>query len=184
MDRVANEGQAPSAPRGQTVLLMGYGNLSRRDDSVAWHIMRRVRGRLGLPDGELDLESDPAEAEGALVTCFVHQLAPEMAEALTRYDLVVFVDAHVEGAGWEPVHLEAVEPVLTANMISHHLRPASLMALCASLYGRCPQGYVLTVLGHDFDFGEELAPDTSRRADEAVERLLTLLRAHGVEAAL
>jgi Ni,Fe-hydrogenase maturation factor len=145
--------------------------------------MRRVRGRLGWPDGDLDLESDPAEADGPLVTCFVHQLAPEMAEALTRYSLVVFVDAHVEGAGWEPVHLQEVEPVLTANMISHHLRPASLLALCASLYGRCPRGYLLTVLGHDFDFGEELAPDTSRRADEAVERLLALLRAHGVEAA-
>ena len=180
MDRVTHQVPASGASTEEAVLLIGYGNLSRCDDSVAWHIMRRLRQRLGLPDGDLDLEDDPGDAEGRLVTCFVHQLAPEMAEALTRYDLVVFVDAHVEGAGWDPVCLQEVEPVLTANMISHHLRPSSLLALCDTLYEHCPRGYTLTVLGHDFDFGEELAPDTSRRADEAVERLLTLLRAHGV----
>lgn len=181
MDSVAR--QVPTASHEEAVLIIGYGNLSRRDDSVAWHIMQRLRQRLGLPIDDLDLEQDPIDAEGRLVTCFVHQLAPEMAEALTRYDLVVFVDAHVEGTGWDPVWLQEVEPVLTANMVSHHLLPSSLLALCGTLYDRCPSGYTLTVLGHDFDFGEELAPDTSRRADEAVERLLALLRAHGVVAA-
>jgi Ni,Fe-hydrogenase maturation factor len=58
--------QVPTASHEEAVLIIGYGNLSRRDDSVAWHIMQRLRQRLGLPIDDLDLEQDPIDAEGRL----------------------------------------------------------------------------------------------------------------------
>ncbi len=159
-----------------SVLLVGYGNLSRRDDGVAFHIIARLRRRLGLP--EQTVEEDTLDAQPA--TMLVHQLGPEMAETLARYDAVVFIDAHVAGTDWSPVHWQEITPALRPSMVSHHLKPGVLLSLAGSLYGHAPRGYILSVLGADFDFGEELAPATLALAEEAVERLLAFLRAEGV----
>lgn len=165
------ERNAP-APEAST-LIIGYGNVSRRDDGVALHILRRLRARLGLPPDDL---IEPGESAGAaLAMVCVHQLVPELAETLISYDTVVFVDAHVKGAGWDPLHWQEVEPAYRSGMVSHHLKPAALLALNRSLYGRSPTGYLLSVLGHDFDFGEELSPETNELAEQAVERLLGFL---------
>lgn len=161
-----------------SVLIIGYGNLSRRDDGVAFHIIAQLRRRLGLTS---QLDEDEPDALGERpATMLVHQLAPEMAETLAQYDAVVFIDAHVADTDWAPVHWQEIAPALRSSMVSHHFKPSMLLSLAGSLYGRTPRGYTLSVLGTDFDFGETLAPDTSSRADEAVERLLAFLRAEGV----
>jgi hydrogenase maturation protease len=179
-EREPNTREGASDGRVPAVLIIGYGNISRRDDSVALHIILRLRERLGMP--EWHGSSEPDEVDENPATIFLHQLAPELAESLSRFDLVVFVDAHVDGMGWEPVHRQEVVATYRANMVTHHLNPDSVLALCRSLYGRCPEGYVVSVLGHDFDFGEELSPATSALADEAVDGLLDLLRARGLDA--
>ncbi len=168
-----------SATRAQAVLLIGYGNASRRDDGVAVHVLQRLRARLGLdPDALLaaeDIISDDGLGSRLSMVC-LHQLAPELAEVLAEYDVAVFIDAHVGGLDWAPVHWREVEPVYEAGVIGHHLKPGVVLALCHTLYGRAPRGYTLSVLGYDFDFGEELSPATSALADQAVERLLALVR--------
>lgn len=162
-----------------SILLIGYGNISRRDDGVALHIVRRLRERLGLPLQEALDEEELALAPG--VTCmFLHQLAPELAESVAEYEAVVFLDAHVGDAGWPPVHWQPVGVAYQSGMNGHHLKPATILALAQGLYGRCPQGYVLSVLGEDFDFGDQLTPATSARADLAVDRLEELIRACGL----
>jgi len=50
-----------------------------------------------------------------------------------------------------------------------------LLALCQTLFGHAPKAYVLSVLGHDFDFGDELSAETSALAEEAVGRLVNLV---------
>jgi hydrogenase maturation protease len=90
---------------------------------------------------------------------------------------VVFVDAHVEGTAWSPVHWQEITPAYDPGFVTHHLKPQTLLALCLSLYAKRPQGYILSVLGTDFDFGEELSSTTSARAEEAVERLEQFWRA-------
>ena len=162
-----------------SLLLVGFGNASRSDDSVALHIIQRLRAQLGLPVDRLDDEQGDVLGDG-LKMMFLHQLAPELAETVSLFDVVVFIDAHVEGAGWDPVAWWRIEPVYTSSMITHQLKPSVVLALSDSLYGRCPEAYTLSVLGHDFDFGEELAPDTSALADQAVSRLIDLLALMGV----
>ncbi|MFH1085653.1 MAG: hydrogenase maturation protease [Chloroflexota bacterium] len=161
-----------------SILVIGYGNASRRDDGVAYHLIERLRQRLGLPSYE-ESESAPETSQDRLAMVFVHQLATELAETVQAYDVVVFIDAHVHDAGWGPVHWQEIAPAYQPSLVTHHLKPAAILALCQSLYGRAPRGYILSVLGHDFDFGEELAPDTSARCDQALVRLLALLIAEG-----
>ena len=163
-----------------SVLMIGYGNASRRDDGVAVHILQRLRERLGLPVDELD-EDRGTELDPTLAMLAVHQLGPELAEIIAQYESVIFIDAHVEGTLWSPVHWQEIIPAYRASIVTHHLKPESVLALCNSLYGRNPKGYTLSVLGTDFDFGEELSSGTSARADQAVARLLAFLRVEGVE---
>ena len=189
------ESMDPSAR--SRALLVAYGNLSRRDDGVAGHIVSRLRRRLGL--AELELENDVRVSEdGEVITedgpegyprmqmILLHQLAPELGETLASFDLVVFLDAHVQGATtpegdlWEDVHLQRIDAGLQTSMVTHHLKPAAVLALSRTLYGSEPEAYVLSVLGHDFNFGETLSDATSRLADEAVERLDAVLRRAGL----
>ncbi len=162
-----------------SVLMIGYGNASRRDDGVALHILRRLRAKLGLAVDDLDDEEE-GEMDPELGMLVVHQLGPELAESISQYEYVIFLDAHVEGTLWEPVHWQEITPGYRPNIVTHHLKPESVLALCHSLYQRSPKGYVLSVLGTDFDFGDELSPETSARADLAVERLMVFLAEQGI----
>jgi hydrogenase maturation protease len=170
---------APRAKRPGSLLLVGYGNSSRRDDGVAEHILRRLLAALGLDPEALTAEDDREQAPG-LRAVLVQQLAPELAELAWRHDTVVFIDAHVPGAGWEPVEWQAIEPAVQGGMSGHHLKPGVILTLCETLYGRRPEAYMLSVLGHNFDFGETLTAETSALADQAVARLLELVSADGL----
>jgi len=161
-----------------SMLIVGYGNVSRRDDGVALHVMRRLCERLGLPTGDLDGDADDLQANLAMI--FTHQLGPELAETLSRYDLVVFVDAHVAGTDWQPVHWQEIGPAYRPSMVSHHLKPEVLLALSQTLFGYAPRAYVLSILGHDFAFGEELSAETAALVEEAVSRLVHLISSEGV----
>jgi len=161
-----------------SILLVGYGNTSRRDDGVAAHILRCLLSRLGMDSDSIGAE-DSLEPGPGIKVLFLHQLAPELAEMVSQYDTVVFIDAHVEGSGWEDMSWQPIAPAVEAGMIGHHLRPGVVVALAQSLYGSMPNAYMLSVLGHDFDFGEALSPETGELAEQAVNRLEELIRAQG-----
>lgn len=162
----------------QSALLIGYGNLSRRDDGVALYVLQRLRQRLGLAPEELATEAHIEPGTNLAMMC-VHQLTPELAETACDYDIVIYIDAHVSGTDWEPVRWARIEAVIQSGMVGHHLKPGVILALCESLYGKNPTGYMLSILAHDFDFGEGLSAETSALADRAVDRLEGFLRARG-----
>jgi len=162
----------------RSLLLVGYGNTSRRDDGVAARILEGLLARLGL-DGPQITGEDDLDAGHGLRLLFLHQLAPELAELVAGYDTVVFIDAHVEGSGWEPLSWQRLGPAVEAGMVGHHLKPGVVLALAERLYGCSPEAYLLSVLGHDFDFGESLSEETSALAERAVDRLEQLVRERG-----
>ena len=67
---------------GAGVLVVGYGNPLRSDDGIGWHAARL-------------LATDPRLDRARVLTR--HQLAPELAEDVSRASLVVLVDAAAEG---------------------------------------------------------------------------------------
>jgi len=139
------------------VLVIGYGNPSRRDDGVGHYVIHRLQ-RL---------------ATSGIDTLTLDQLGPELAETLKDYDLVIFTDAHSDEYP-EEVRVASIEAVYHPSAFSHSMSPSSLLALTKSLYHKEPQGFTVSIRGHDFDLGTELSEETQRGADAAVERILVM----------
>ena len=155
-------------------LVIGYGNSSRKDDGVGFCVASRLRERTGrLP---LDLESDGLDDLGESPhVIFVHQLTPELVELIAQHDVVVFVDAHVGEVYPEPIRIVGVEAKPSVGFVSHVISPGTIIAMAGALYGQAPQAYLVSVRGHDFDFGTTLSPETQALVDEAVEHVWNLI---------
>jgi hydrogenase maturation protease len=148
------------------LLLIGYGNPDREDDGVAWHILRAVSEKLGLPAPDSYEDEFPQFPQ--IDFAFHLQLTPEMAEDISTYRYVCFVDAHT-GNIPEPVRLIAVESEFQASPFTHHLTPQSLLSMCETIYGKKPEAVLLSVLGRRFLFSRQLSEETAALLPEAVE---------------
>jgi hydrogenase maturation protease len=139
---------------GAGVLVVGYGNPLRGDDGVGWHAARLLAG-----DPRLD---------GARVLTH-HQLAPELAEEISRASLVVLVDASTEGDPGS-VRVRKVEPRPAAPATwSHHLDPKTLAGLAEAIYGATPPMVLVSVCAASFAEGDGLSSTLERALPEVVE---------------
>jgi hydrogenase maturation protease len=154
-------------------LLLGYGNIDRMDDGLAWHVLAGLYAALHLPplpspDDALLTVTEPADC------LFVLQLTPELAEVIARYQRVCFIDAH-QNNDLDETQLCPVEPVFAASPFTHHLTPGACLALAQALYGRAPEAVVASARGEAFGFARELSPATARRVPELVNTILAWL---------
>jgi hydrogenase maturation protease len=108
------------------------------------------------------------------VVC-LHQLVPELVETLKDYQQVVFVDAHVPTEGAPPIYEGTLAVEHRTPFVYHQTHPSTLLALAQSLYGRAPAATLLSVQGHDFDFGDALSAETAALVPAAVARILALI---------
>jgi hydrogenase maturation protease len=146
-------------------LLLGYGNPDREDDGVAWHILRALVIKMGLPAPASYEDEFPKNAQ--VDFAFYLQLTPEMAEEISAYEYVCFLDAHT-GAIPEPVRLIDVESDFQRSPFTHHLTPQSLISMCETLYQKKPKAALLSVRGYRFQFTRELSAETVALVSEAV----------------
>jgi hydrogenase maturation protease len=150
-------------------LVIGYGNLDRADDGVAYHVINALRQRLGqkpLGDDDTGLQELGAQTDSILLA----QLVPELIDVLVDYDQVIFVDAHVR----DDVPDLYCAPVLSeylASVFTHHMTPGMLLALLQVLHQREPVGYLVSVRGYDFDFHRSLSPAVGPLVPAAVEQI-------------
>jgi hydrogenase maturation protease len=123
-------------------LIIGYGNPLRGDDGFGWHAAVRLQ----------ELIRD----EGVEILA-VHQLTPELMEPITRARRVIFIDAAV---GEDPGTM-TVAPLAVAGgpapAFTHFATPAALLEGAQSLYGARPEALLITVVGLDFELGEQLS---------------------------
>jgi len=159
-------------------MIMGYGNLDRADDGVAFYVINALRQRLGQRPLSQD-ETGLHELGGEIDSVFLRQLLPEWMETASAYDRLIFVDAHVQTIAAE-VSCVAVEPEFVPSPFTHHMTPATFLAMSRALYGRGPEGRLLSIRGHDFDFYRGLSAEVSRQVEPAVEILLRLGESEGV----
>lgn len=159
------------------LLLIGYGNPDREDDGVAWHILCELTIKLGL-DAPASYEDEFPESEH-VDFAFHLQLTPEMAEDISGYDYVCFVDAHT-GNIPEPVRLIVVESEFQQSPFTHHLTPQSLMSMCETIYGKRPDAALLSVLGHRFLFTRQLSEQTAALVPKAVESIFNWISARNI----
>jgi hydrogenase maturation protease len=154
-------------------LVIGYGNIDRADDGVAYYVINALRQRLDqkmLKEDDTGLEELGAEID----SIFLVQMAPELIDVLARYHRIIFVDAHVydnvDNLYYAPIFAE-----YTPSTFTHHMTPPMMLALLKSIYQREPAGHLVSIRGYDFDFHRDLSADTKALVEPAVEYILQSL---------
>jgi len=158
-------------------LLLGYGNPDGEDDGLAWHILRALIVKMGLPAPASYEDDFPQNAQ--VDFAFYLQLTPEMAEDISAYEYVCFVDAHT-GNIPEQVRLIGVESDFQRSPFTHHLTPQSLISICETLYGKKPEAALLSARGYQFLFSRQLSKETQELVPEAVDLIWEWLCARNV----
>jgi hydrogenase maturation protease len=140
------------------LLVIGYGNTLRSDDGAGPRVAEAVEA-WRVPD---------------VRAIAVHQLTPELAEAVSQSATVLFVDASAEPVGGEMPIAEVVPAVPSHR--GHASDPASLLALAEVVYGRRPTAYLLAIPVETFDFGEVLSLSAERGVEAATAAIRAMLR--------
>jgi len=142
------------------ILILAYGNPLRGDDGVAWLAAEQLSGKLAATEVE--------------IVC-AHQLAPEMAEKVSRADAVIFLDAAEDGEPGEVRCTQLVEPFAGVRF-SHQLSPVAILALAKQLYGANPQAYSVTLTGQCFDHGDALSCVAEKALPRMVEKVAVMVQ--------
>jgi hydrogenase maturation protease len=180
LHRLTSRGESPtpSVPQqtsaGPRTLVIGYGNLHRADDGVAYHVVNALREQLGqrtLSEDETGLEELNGQADSVLLT----QLVPELIDTLANYQQVIFVDAHVH-QGVPDLYCTAVSPEIAVSSLTHHMTPALLLALLKTILHVEPVAHIVSIRGNDFDFHQRLSDATASMVRPAVQYILNRLQ--------
>lgn len=149
----------------EKTLIIGYGNLDRQDDGVAYHILRNVAQKLGrnIPDLE---ESLPDLEDNDPVFLFSLQLTPEMAEIAAAFDRLCFVDCHT-GSVEGDLHIEKLVGIYQRSPLTHHMTAQTCLSLVEELYHTKPEAILVSVRGFQFGFLRGLSEVTAGMAEQA-----------------
>ena len=145
------------------VLVVGYGNRSRTDDGVGWFVVEQLQ------------KNEQVHADFLIL----HQLEVELAETISHYEMIIFVDA-ATAQNPQLVTRKEVLPTLQGHAVTHYFTASDLLALCQSLYHRLPHGALFSIRGEDFNFGATLSPSTERAALDVVRQITRLI--HSLQA--
>jgi len=149
-------------------LIIGYGNIDRQDDGVAWHILAEIAKLHGLE--EFNTENESFRENAWLHLIFELQLTPEMGEMIADYKRVCFVDAHtgnIEG----DISFDNIQPEYKPSAFTHHMSPETCLSLAKTLYEREPEALLASVRGYEFEFGDNLSPKTAELAGVCVKKI-------------
>lgn len=126
------------------IQLIGYGNPGRGDDGLGPAFAAWAETR-AFP--RIAVKTD-------------YQLTVDHALLIAKAKRVVFVDAMINANA--PYSFDRVAPAADANLGSHSLSPAAVLALTKTLYGAAPEGFVLGIAGTEFG---EVKEGLSREAE-------------------
>ena len=132
-----------------TVLVLGWGNLSRADDALGPLFVERLRTR-----ADVDCLDD-------------YQLQIEHALDLVGHERVLFVDASLNcRAPFEVTPLRAEQD---ASFTTHAMSPQALMHVYRELHGEEPPPCtLLAIRGQRFELGESPSPAALANLESAV----------------
>jgi hydrogenase maturation protease len=143
---------APSASdcneesKGQSarVVVIGYGSPIRGDDAIGPLVADQLIDELDSP---------------AVNVVSRHVLTAELAADLQSAELVIFLDAAVDGEVGE-VSCRPLKPDKSSmHSMQHFLNPQELLAWVEEMYGRAPEAVLVSTRGASFDFAHyELTP--------------------------
>ena len=145
------------------VLIIGFGNPLRGDDSVGWRAAEELENKL-------------SGSGVAVITR--HQLTPELADTVSRSTVVFILDAQYGVPG--TVTCSRVRPQAPSDAFSHQLSPGALLGLAQELYGQAPLAFTLSICGKWFDAGEALSPQVTEKLPDLVAWVAAMACAPGM----
>ena len=151
----------PSNATDPPVLVIGYGNTLRGDDGVGCCAAE-----------QLALELPPASAQ----VLYGHQLLPEMAQAVSRAKLVIFIDADQQLPAGQVVRWSVGASEDTTQPFPHSLPPQGIVHLAHELFACAPQAWVFSVGAADFDCGTNLSPKLQKVLPKLVRDVAQTVR--------
>lgn len=160
------------AHRMNSNLVIGYGNLDRMDDGIAFYVINKLRNRLGkkpLPT----YSTEPAALGAQLDSIFVRQLVPELASRAIGYDCLLFLDAHVQNDR-KDVMFDRLGLEKVSSPLCHLLQPSGFLSIIKLLGDHQPAAFLLSLKGHRFDFGRSLSVETRKFVNLAVDIIFRL----------
>jgi hydrogenase maturation protease len=140
------------------LLVIGYGNTLRGDDSVGPRVAEAIEA-LKLPGVRA-------------LSC--NLLTPELAETISQARRVVFVDASVEPE--VEVEMKKLFPAESSQIFAHAADPRTLLAMARDLFGHVPEAWCLSIPVENLDIGEELSAVAKRGLDVALKSIRDLAR--------
>ncbi len=142
-------------------LVIGYGNPLRGDDSFGHRAVEK-------------LKQEVIDNEVQFIDC--QQLMPEMAEQVSKADLVLFVDADMDGVSGT-IHSRRIiaSQKPAADSLAHHLDPCALLGLAQTLYHRAPEAILMTVTGECFGYGSQLSTEVAKALPGIVQHMKELI---------
>src|SRR5579872_298200 len=146
------------------VLVVAYGNPLRCDDGIAWRAADALEGRFSGDEVEI---------------LRLHQLVPELAEIVSRFATVIFIDAAAGGAKTIPGQIQvkeiAAQARADASGFAHVISPQTVTALAATLYSAKPQTFLLTVTAASFDHGDVLSLSVEAALPDLISKVAWLV---------
>lgn len=156
-------------------VVMGLGNPDRGDDGIAYHVVNRLRRRLGA--NPLDVgETGLGETETGTAMLFVRQLVPELVLDVGGCSRLIFVDAHVPAEARAIVCAPVGPQACRATGLTHTLPPEGFLWLLQAFAGRAPESFLVSVRGERFDFTRRLSPAAAGLIHPAAGIILSLIR--------
>jgi hydrogenase maturation protease len=150
-------------------LIIGYGNADRQDDGAGWHILKNIAERIGQsipndPGAAIEIESDRVDL------LFTLQIYPELAETISHYQRICFVDAHTSDI---PDQISWIElaPEYEKSPLTHHMSPRTVLSIANIIYGAAPQAILVSVRGYYFQFERTLSPRTAKLVEDATQKI-------------
>jgi len=147
-------------PGPSAILVVGYGNELRGDDAVGPGVADSVR-TWALPGVQV---------------LKLHQLTPELSEAVASAEVVFFVDAAFAAENAK-VQVRSIGPSTETEAIAHASHPSALLALAQALFGRSPPAWLLTIPAENFVLGAPLSATAEQGRVVALDRLRELIGA-------
>lgn len=133
-------------------LVLGIGNVARRDDGLGWAFLDRLEDAGLCPRATRER---------------TYQLGLEHAELISRFARVLVVDATRDPAV-ASYRVERAVPRLESAFTSHALSLPTVLAIAQRCFGPVPEVTLLAIRGHAWDLRSGL---TRRAADHLATTL-------------
>ena len=98
---------------------------------------------------------------------FGFQLIPEIADLISKYQKLIFIDAH-NSPKLEDLSLNTILPDINRSPLTHHLTPSGLLGIAKTLGLPIPESTLISIRGFEFGFHRTLPPMTEKSRIKAI----------------